>query len=437
MRRVSLSGRLIVLVMSLTLTIAVAVTACVGASVYYLSEQEIESRLIAQTHLIVRDYLVASEVGVRQREREDGESLATIARSADLSLYIVDNNKQELAAYGIYRDLDEHEREQIIWGKGEVYRDQTLGPYGWYDTYTVPLKFAGETIGQMQVAKQNDLIPILKKSLMGSLLLVLPLVGVVGLGLAYASARRLVRPLQKLVAYLAKVDIQATPRELAVPKGIDYEMGVVITTLNDLLSRLREAMVRQKQITENISHEFKTPLTRIASYLQVGRTKEAEAEVLELGGNVDALLSLALWEGGTGGVSDLVEVIRKMTEVVPASLQLELDLPKKLITPLPLAHARIIWRNVVDNAIKHNRPGGYIKVECREDATNWTVMVKNSAEPKKRHEELITVRKYRAGVAAGYGIGMAIVADVCRLHGLRLEFEQSLGEVMIRVSGKV
>ena len=168
----------------------------------------------------------------------------------------------------------------------------------------------------------------------------------------------------------------------------------------------------------------------------MGKVEAAERQVIELGENVDTLLALSLWEREAEAKCNLVGVISKLTKtIVPGSFHLETELPKKMIVPLPYQHAMVLWRNIIDNAVKHNRSEGEIRIEGRQSEQRWELIVSNSTLSSAKVGTQITQRKYRQGEAAGCGIGMAIVAEMCQLYKLKLEVRESSGEMTVTVDG--
>ena len=394
------------------------------------TESHIKQNLIVVTSEIIEEKLRINDGEIRQKEAIDGHTLGVELRAKDLSALIVDANGEILARYGIYRDIEGE--ELMINDKSAKYADRNIKGYGLFDTYTVPIKAGEEVYGYMRIIRKNNELQIIKDTIGLVILVVLPISWIFAYYFSYILVKRITRPLRRLVKHLENVEPTSMNTILDSPK-MDHEVRVVTRSINALIERLRENLKRERQITENISHEFKTPLTRIASNLQVEKYKEAEQEVLELGGNVDALLSLAIWDNRKE-VTDLVPIIKHLAKLVPGELTLELTVPKKLLTPLPSAHLTIILRNLMDNAIKHNKRNGYIKVSANTLGDKWNLEISNSTKHVVDKNKVL-VRKFKSGPSAGYGIGMSIVSDMCRMHDLSLEYIDQKGEAIVKVVG--
>jgi signal transduction histidine kinase len=286
----------------------------------------------------------------------------------------------------------------------------------------------------MQIARKNREIQILKDTFGIVTIIVFTLSWTLSLLFSISIVKRISEPMTRLSKHLEKLKPE-NMMPIADSPSMDHELSVVVGSLNNMILRLKDNMKRERQITENISHEFKTPLTRIASNLQVGRVKEAEVEVLELGGNVDALLSLAIWDNAKEN-TDLIPIIKHLKKLIPDELSVNIILAKKILTSLPSAHLQIIFRNLIDNAIKHNKANGEIKIVGRILEKKWVVEIDNTTK-NVVDKNRVTLRKYKTGKGAGQGIGMAIVADMCRMHGLTLDYIDEVGRAKVIVSGVI
>jgi signal transduction histidine kinase len=321
--------------------------------------------------------------------------------------------------------------EQVDSGK---YMDMIIEEYGLADTYTVPIKAGNDTFGYMRIVRKNREIQIMKDTFGVVIILGFTLSWALSLIFSYSIVKRISEPMTKLSRHLEKLKPDNMVPIVESPQ-MDRELSVVVASINNMIVRLRDNLKRERQITENISHEFKTPLTRIASNLQVGKVKEAEREVLELGGNVDALLSLAIWDQHEEQ-SDVVGVLKHLTKLIPSRIGIEIKLPKKMMTPLPHSHLQIIFRNLIDNAIKHNQKNGRIIIKGEVNGDKWEVSIQNTTSNEVLKSKMVE-RKYRKGESAGHGIGMSIVSDMCRMHGLKMEVTKLSGQMKVQIEGDI
>lgn len=431
MGKITYARKLTIGIIVLATTAVLLTTILVTSGLFFHTEQHIKRDLIADANTIIAEHLTIVESSIRQKSSEGELSLGSVLRNKDLSAVIVDSSGVVLARYGVYRDMDDQDIriEQVDSGK---YMDMIIKDYGLSDTYTVPIKAGSDIFGYMRIVRKNREIQIMKDTFGIVITLGFTLSWALSLIFSYSIVKRISEPLTKLSRHLEKLKPD-NMIPIAESPQMDRELSVVVSSINNMILRLRDNLKRERQITENISHEFKTPLTRIASNLQVGKVKEAEREVLELGGNVDALLSLAIWDQHTER-TDAAIVLKHLTRLIPSRIVVEINLPKKIMTPLPHSHLQIIFRNLIDNAIKHNQKNGQIKITGKAEKDKWKVTIQNTTSNDVLKSKMVE-RKYRKGESAGHGIGMSIVADMCRMHGLKMEAKKDKKLMSITISG--
>jgi signal transduction histidine kinase len=229
--------------------------------------------------------------------------------------------------------------------------------------------------------------------------------------------------------------------------GVPVELRPLIETLNSLLARIQQAIVREQRFTSDAAHELKTPLTAIKTHLQVARRVEgetarqslahAEEGVGRLARILDQLLMLARVEGRVqfedgepSRVADVVELALRDTGEDPQRFELPEAWPEvELALPRELAVTAL--RNLVDNALRHGGEGAPVTVTARLDeaAGELTFRVRDRG-PGVDDKALgqMSQRFWRASKQRGSGLGLAIVMAIAERFAGRLEFARPDGE---------
>jgi signal transduction histidine kinase len=272
----------------------------------------------------------------------------------------------------------------------------------------------------------------------------LAVLAVASVGLGWLVADRALRPLRVITAAARTASASSLDARLSVV-GAYEEFRELGGTLNGLFARLEAAFESQRQFVANASHELRTPLAATRTVLQVALADPAATaeslraacqQVIQLGEQqehlVDALLTLAAGQSGLRHREpfDLAEVTaRVVASRQPDADRRDLTVAASLgpaVVTGDLALAESLVANLVDNAVRHNGPGGHVRVSTGTGSGRPRLSVANSGpvvppgEVGRLLEPFRQLDGERAGPAGGHGLGMAIVAAVAGAHAADL-----------------
>jgi signal transduction histidine kinase len=274
-----------------------------------------------------------------------------------------------------------------------------------------------------------------------------PLAALAGLlaGLTgWLVARRGLAPVTELAAQASALNAQDLSRRLQLHRS-ESEIARLGRTLNEMLGRIEDARLRERQFTADASHELRTPLAILRAELelargQVGddaRFRESLDSALEecdrLTDLVDDLLQVARAEADRLDRGELVDVAAVVDAMLPRFSVLARRRDVTLTRSGDAAvHAdrRALSRavsNLMDNAIRHARPGGHVHVQIARSPTSVDVTVTDdgpgvdAAYRRRATERFAQLEPGRAD-AGGAGLGLAMVASIAAAHDGTLEF---------------
>jgi signal transduction histidine kinase len=267
-------------------------------------------------------------------------------------------------------------------------------------------------------------------------------VGLVALSLVagWLIAGRFLRPLRTITATARRISASNLNQRLAL-SGRDDEFKELGQTLDDLFERLEASFESQRHFVANASHELRTPLAAERTLLQVALTDpEATAEtlrstcqqVLFLGDQqerlIEALLTLASSERGVEQWEpfDLAEVTAKVVadrtrQAAEQNIQVQTAFNATPATGDPNLVESLV-ANLVDNALRHNVPGGRVEVWTTMAPGRASIRIRNTGPVVPQYEldrlfqpfQQLGHERIRHG--DGYGLGLAIVRAIAIAH---------------------
>ena len=276
----------------------------------------------------------------------------------------------------------------------------------------------------------------------------------------YFLTKKTLTPLQKLTSEVSQIQAQNLSTQLAVPNSKD-EIAQLTSSFNEMLARLDNAFSTQKQFSANAAHELRTPLAVLQTNLEVFEKKQ-KPEMVEY----QQLFTMIKEQ--TARLSQLVGTLLDMTNLksVPRTDHVSLEeLVDEVFCDLdPVAEKAgisihfddsssqdwhtdvhtpdasalnnnirnitgsyvLLYRavyNLVENAIKYNRPNGSVTVSVKEKNGQAMILVKDTGigispeNQKKIFDPFFRVDKSRSRAMGGAGLGLALVDSIAREHG--------------------
>jgi two-component system, OmpR family, sensor kinase len=241
--------------------------------------------------------------------------------------------------------------------------------------------------------------------------------------------------------------------------GLPDEVRPLVHELNLLFARVRQAFDAQKSFVADAAHELRSPLAALK--LQVQGLQRAADEgtrdlaVARLHAGIDRatrlveqLLVLARQQASAAGGQRpqplaLHELARQgVADIAGAAQSRRIDIgisraDEGTFPGYPDA-ARILVRNLLDNAVKYTPDGGRVDVEVQHDGDGWLLEVHDSGpgiDAADRVRVLDRFYRVAGSQATGSGLGLAIVKSIADLHGASLTLDRSarLGGLCVSV----
>ncbi len=234
------------------------------------------------------------------------------------------------------------------------------------------------------------------------------------------------------------------------------ETKEVIDTFNQVLGRLRAIDQSRQEFVSNVSHELKTPIT---SMRVLADSLIAEDNVpvdiyrefmQDISGEIDRetkiindLLALVRLDKNATelnissvNVNNLVEQILKRVRPIAKTRSIEIIFEsfRPVTAEVDETKLSLAVTNLVENGVKYNNDGGWVRVSLNADHKYFYIKVSDSGVgiPKdalpRVFERFYRVDKARSRETGGTGLGLAITKNVIQLHHGGIRLESTLGE---------
>ena len=224
------------------------------------------------------------------------------------------------------------------------------------------------------------------------------------------------------------------------PEGA-AEVRQAATALNRMQERIRRFLAQRTEMLAGVSHDLRTPLTRLRLALaMLPPSEELRQDIAEMTADVEEMEKmiggyLAFARGEGTEQAEQVNLSAILGDVAAsarrAGAQLDLDVTGELTLKLRADAVRRAITNLVDNARRHAR---HVALAAIEQGRSVQVIVDDDGPgiPADRRESVF--RPFESGAAGGLGLGLTIARDIVRAHGGEIFLEDSpMGGLRARI----
>jgi signal transduction histidine kinase len=331
---------------------------------------------------------------------------------------------------------------------GETLNTTLSKPFAAFLIEGIPILAYAEPIDtpQLELAQQQ-----FTSSVNRSLFLAIFAASIVAIALTLATSKSILRPVETLIAAARKMEKGDLSQRVNIrSKGELGELANAFNAMADGLERLEQL---RRNMTSDVAHELRTPLSNIRGYLEAIQDGMVEPtpelivslheEALLLSQLVDDLQELALAEAGQIELKrepvPLPELIeRTITALLPLIQEKKLQVRTEFspqLEPVNADHRRVsqVLRNLLTNAIRYTPTGGTITISARCQGDKVEVSVQDSGigiDPDHLpflFERFYRVDQSRTRSTGGAGLGLAIVKQLVQAQGGEVNVASQVG----------
>jgi signal transduction histidine kinase len=233
--------------------------------------------------------------------------------------------------------------------------------------------------------------------------------------------------------------------------GSGDELDRLSVSLNDMLSQIERLMTGMTEVTSNVAHDLKTPLTRMRARVEAALRNDSKADyrgalnqtIVECDGllrTFNALLSIAQAEAGQSRqnmqdldlhdiLNDVVELYEPIAEEAGGSLTMHAEAGLHVRGNRQLLAQAL--SNLIDNAMKYGEAGSSSQITVESKISDNVILVsvadRGKGIPLADRTRVLDrfVRLDESRTKPGNGLGLSLVASVMMLHGGKLILEDN------------
>ncbi len=273
---------------------------------------------------------------------------------------------------------------------------------------------------------------------------------------------RTIAPVKDLASQIEAVRMDAPEASAHAPRvtaNVPSELTPVVDRLNELLQRLTDAFTRERAFTADAAHELRTPLAGLLTTLEVCRSRpragadyeqaidKSLAMLTQMRNMTEKLLLLSRADAGQLTVRraplDVAAIVQDCWQSLEPAARLRglalCDLPTAAMAHGDPELLRIVFSNLLDNAVTYADEGSVIQVSAQPRGTHLAVIVSNtghalSAEDAPRlFERFWRKDAARTGVGRHAGLGLSLCQRLMTLQDGKIAARLEDGRFVVEV----
>lgn len=263
------------------------------------------------------------------------------------------------------------------------------------------------------------------------------------IGLTYFFVRFIFKPVKELSKGVDEVGKGNLDNVINV-KSKD-ELGELAKSFNSMTVRIKEMLKSRDQLLLDVSHELRSPLTRIKmalEFLESGDKKSSiENDIKEIELMITEILETEKLKAGYGklvlektNISELLHKIQDDYFNKSPGVKLTGEIPSSILL-IDIERIKIVLRNILENAIRYSdRNSNPIEISVKEFDKNLKIIIKDDGvgipEEDIPHlfEPFYRVDSSRSKKTGGYGLGLSLCKKIMNAHNGSIEIKNNSGD---------
>jgi heavy metal sensor kinase len=420
-----------------------ALSSCVAFLLFYalitsFFQQQTDEDLLAQVNRF--SSLLASEEIEAVKNAAVIEAQGAGVKKVFIRLLSLNGQVFSSSNMAYWKDIRIHETaiKELLRGRSHVFETITIPQRK--EKVRILYAMLGRTV-VLQVGQAMESYSRFLDAFKGIFITTMTFLIVVAAGIGWFMARQAVSGVEAVTRTAQKIS-GGTLEERVPVKARGDEIDQLAITFNQMLDRIQALLTEIKEMSDNIAHDLRSPITRIRGTAEVtlttgkslGEYEAMAASTIEecdrLLDMINTMLMISKAEAGVDHLTreeiDLAEVVQEACKLFEPTAEdkgiaLSCLLPKESRFFGDTQMIQRMLSNLLDNAIKYTPPGGSVRVSVSENDGQVVVSVKDTGIGiSPRDLPHIFERFYRGDESrsqSGIGLGLSLARAIARGHG--------------------
>lgn len=304
-----------------------------------------------------------------------------------------------------------------------------------------------KNVGFLLVAIPLEESEIVLQNLKKALIISFPIILIILFLVTRYIAGKSISPINNVILTANRITRENLNERIKLPENKD-EIYKLILTINELLDRLEDNLLREKQFTSDASHELRTPLSVIKGTLEVLIRKPREINQYEekisyciketdrMTKLIDQLLLLARYDSGKVLPNkiniDIKKIIMNVINrlfplIADKEINIKLSDDGNTFAIADISMIEMIFENLITNSVKYSESKTNIDIIIKNHSSSIECEVKDNGigmseeQIKKIFDRFFRSDESRNSEVGGFGLGLSIVKKLCDLQDIHLD----------------
>jgi signal transduction histidine kinase len=304
----------------------------------------------------------------------------------------------------------------------------------------------------LEVGRNIELIYSLRRTIKNYSIQILLLVLAITILSDVGIFKYLLQPLNKKIIPKLKTTTDPEKFEFSAVKTTTADFLYLNDTINEMMSKILNSVKNQKKFIANAAHELFTPISIMQNKLEniltsenlpqhlIPTVIEQQNQLSRLNQIIKALLLISRIENDQYIRKDEVNVYDLVEEVISGledradirEIKIENQIDRGIrLNQVNKSLLYILIFNLVNNAIKYNRQGGFIRIESQADSQHYILKVIDNGvgiDPANIQFIFDRFTKIESRETEGFGLGLSIVSSIVNFHHAKIEVQSQPGQ---------